>query len=370
MPKRTRGVPKGVDKRFKRLADGTFRTYWFVRALGLKEGRLQGAPGDAEFHAEYARKIAGLAARNAPDPNAATLTALITLYQASRDFTDLGASSKKDYGAALHVIREHFGAATRLRGVLDHAKMHAHIERWHEGMAATPRKADLQLAVLHKLLEFGKRKAVLDHNRASGIRRLYVSNRAKLFWTSEQIEKLCEVGPPEIGWVIRLAYVTGQRQGDLLALRWSQVSEKEVVFETSKTDVRIVVPMYIELAEVLAQIPKRAMHVLTGPGGRAWNAHTFRHLFHKACADAEVGEGLHFHDLRGTALKAFAEAGCSELELRAISGHSMKALTGALGSYIDAFRSLAESAVQKRENAYRTKIANQACKPEVCAEAI
>lgn len=50
-----------------------------------------------------------------------------------------------------------------------------------------------------------------------------------------------------------------------------------------------------------------------------------------------------------------AAAGCSELEIRAISGHSMKALPGALGSYIDAWKSLAEAAVRKRENARRTK---------------
>jgi hypothetical protein len=65
---------------------------------------------------------------------------------------------------------------------------------------------------------------------------------------------------------------------------------------------------------------------------------------------------LRFHDLRGSAVKAFADAGCSELEIRAISGHSMRSLAGALGSYVDRWRSLAEAAVRKRENATRTKI--------------
>ena len=89
--------------------------------------------------------------------------------------------------------------------------------------------------------------------------------------------------------------------------------------------------------------------VLTSPAGRPWRIDTFRHEFKKACRAAGVPEHLHFHDLRGSALKAFADAGCSELELRAISGHSMKSMSGALSSYIDAFRSLAESAVRKRE---------------------
>jgi hypothetical protein len=92
--------------------------------------------------------------------------------------------------------------------------------------------------------------------------------------------------------------------------------------------------------------------------GRAWNIHTFRHEFRRACQDAQLRHELHFHDLRGSALKAFADAGASELEIRAISGHSMKSLPGALGSYIDAWRSLAEAAVAKRQNAKRTKSAN------------
>jgi integrase len=151
-----------------------------------------------------------------------------------------------------------------------------------------------------------------------------------------------------------VAYATGQRQGDLLALTWNDVKDDGVTFRTSKTGVRIVVPMYDELRTALADIPRRSVQVLTGPGGQPWQVDTFRHAFAKARKTTGVGEGLHFHDLRGSALKAFADAGCSELELRSIAGHSMKSMSGALSSYIDAFRSLAESAVRKRENAQRT----------------
>jgi hypothetical protein len=96
--------------------------------------------------------------------------------------------------------------------------------------------------------------------------------------------------------------------------------------------------------------------VLTTKAGRPWEINTFRHQFKQACRAIGLPDELRFHDLRGSALKAFADAGCTEFEIRAISGHSMKQLPGALGSYIDNWRSLALAAVRKRENATRTKV--------------
>lgn len=360
--RRIKGRPPGTDVRIKRLADGSAREYWFYRPLGLAEGRLPGRPGDPEFHAEYARKAAQWRSRHAPKADPETLGQLIASFKAARQFTELSASSRKDYGAALDAILKDFGKSTPLC-VMDHARMHGQIEKWHESMRQTPRKADLWLAVLHRLLAFGVKKERLAHNRAGGIKRLYVSTRARLIWTEAAIETFCGGASAELAWAVRLAYATGQRQGDLLALTWNDVSAEGITFRTSKTGVRIFVPLYDELREALEGISKRGVQVLTTAAGRPWQPDTFRHEFRAACRAANVGEGLHFHDLRGSALKAFADAGASELELRAISGHSMSTMAGALGSYIDAFKSLAESAVRKRENAGRTKTANQQCKP-------
>jgi integrase len=148
-----------------------------------------------------------------------------------------------------------------------------------------------------------------------------------------------------------------------MRLTWNDVGPDGVTFRPSKTqkrsNQRLVVPMYDELEAALALLPRRGVNVLTTKAGRPWNLHTFRHDFKDACRAAGLPDDLHFHDLRGSAVKAFADAGCSELEIRAISGHSMKALAGALGSYVDPWRSLAEAAVAKRQNATRTKNANQ-----------
>ncbi len=125
-----------------------------------------------------------------------------------------------------------------------------------------------------------------------------------------------------------------------LSLTWSDVSESGRHLSTrqaaarKRSRQRLLVPMYDELSEALALCERRGPHVLTSANGRPWHPDSFRHAFKKACERAGVPGELTFHDLRGSALKAFADAGASELEIRAISGHSMKALPGALSQPI------------------------------------
>lgn len=60
---------------------------------------------------------------------------------------------------------------------------------------------------------------------------------------------------------------------------------------------------------------------------------------------------LHFHDLRGTAVTMLAEAGCSNAEIAAITGHSMQHVETILTKYVSLTRDLAQSAMAKLENA-------------------
>ena len=68
---------------------------------------------------------------------------------------------------------------------------------------------------------------------------------------------------------------------------------------------------------------------------------------------------LTFHDLRGTGLQLMAEAGCTEMEMAAISGHA--GTQSKLSNYIGRSRELALSAYQKwdqRLNILQNDIAN------------
>jgi integrase len=298
--------------------------------------------------------------RNAPNVNACTLGELKHLLRASAEWRGLSGSQRQSYERAFQAMAKRWPDSTLLHGVMDDRRMRPVMIAWFQSFKDQPATANMHKAGLSKLLSFGVERGRLERNLALGIKRLPTGNRAAMVWTAEQVHLAIEKMPVELGAAVALAYATAQRQGDLLGLTWGDVGPEGVVFRPAKqqkrSSQRLIVPMYDELEAALALLPRRGLHVLTMKSGQPWNTHTFRHYFKEAAAAAGLPGDLHFHDLRGSALKAFADAGCSELEIRAVSGHSMKSLAGALGSYIDAWRSLALSAVAKRENANRTKV--------------
>jgi integrase len=100
--------------------------------------------------------------------------------------------------------------------------------------------------------------------------------------------------------------LTGLRQSDLLTLKWSQVSDLAIERPTRKSRRRkkkpkvAIIPMYGELREFLATIPRQGEFVLTNSRAQPWKG--FGSSWNKAMHTAGLHDrDLHFHDLRGTA---------------------------------------------------------------------
>ena len=62
-------------------------------------------------------------------------------------------------------------------------------------------------------------------------------------------------------------------------------------------------------------------------------------------ADADE---LHWHDLRGTLVSLLAEAGCSEIQIAAITGHSVE--NSQVGGYLSMGRNLAIEAYTRLDS--------------------
>lgn len=75
-------------------------------------------------------------------------------------------------------------------------------------------------------------------------------------WSWEAIEMLREAAPLEIWWVTALALFTGQRQGDVLQMKWSDVRDGVVSVIQEKTGVRVWIPIHRALAKILAEVPR------------------------------------------------------------------------------------------------------------------
>jgi integrase len=285
------------------------RTYYYAWRGGP---RLRGEPGSPEFHASYNEAIES---RRTPDSG--RFKSFVTLYRASTEYKKLADTTRKHWSPWLDRIADYFG---ELRiGQFDRPeKVRPIIRRWRNQWADRPRTADYGMQVLSRVLShavdpLGK----IAGNPCEGIKQLYGGDRSEIIWTEADIRQL-KAGAPnkpcpeEIRRAVDLAAHTGLRLGDLLRLSWSHVGEDAIMIASGKSRGRreALIPLYDELRDVLAGIPKHSTTVLTNSHRRPWKPNGFGTAFNRAKIAAGMNDrDLHFHDLRGTAATRFYIAG-------------------------------------------------------------
>jgi integrase len=279
------------------------RTYYYAWRGGP---RLRGEPGSPEFVASYNEAVATL---RTPDPG--RFRSLVIAYKASRDYEALAPSTREHWAPWLDRIGEYFGEL-RIAQFERPEKIRPAILRWRKQWADKPRTADYALQVLSRVLSYAVEEGRIAGNPCEGIKQLYSSDRSEIIWTDSDISQLKQTCSPEIAHAVDLAAHTGLRLGDLLRLSWSHVGEDAITISTGKSKHRheAVIPLYDELRDVLARIPKRSTVILTSSKNRPWTPDGFGSSFNKAKIDAGLADrNLHFHDLRGTAATRFYIAG-------------------------------------------------------------
>lgn len=330
---------KGINTVRKRLSDGSIKVYHYHRRTGKQ---ITGKPGTPEFVASYAEA----AQRESTDKG--TFSSLITGFVESPEFQKLAEKTRKDYRRYLDNLRDEFGSLPI--DALSDRRIRQDFFNWRDQYADKPRTADYAWSILRRVLSWSYDRGKIDVNHAINPGRLYDSDRSDLIWLPEHITAFCKVASDELKLAMVLALYTGQRQGDLLKMTWSQYDGQWINHRQSKGKKRVPVPVHSNLKRVLDQVPRRSTLILTTPTGMPWKADWFRNRWRDASKQAGITD-LHFHDLRGTAVTMLAEAGCSNAEIAAITGHSMQHVETILTKYVSLTRALAQSAMAKLENA-------------------
>jgi integrase len=88
--------------------------------------------------------------------------------------------------------------------------------------------------------------------------------------------------------------------------------------------------------------------ILTNKRGMAWAPNAFRKAWGDTCHKANI-TGLHFHDLRSTAVTRLAEAECSHAEIASITGHSVRDVGAILDKYLARTDKIALAAIARLE---------------------
>ncbi len=163
----------------------------------------------------------------------------------------------------------------------------------------------------------------------------------KGFLEHEEFQRLRRELPESLRPLLTVGFYTGMRLGEILGLRWENVSFLDVQIRldpgSTKNDEPRAIPLTGELLEMLKILRQKASgceFVFTRDGNPII---AFRKAWNSACVRAELGHfekigkgkrysGLIFHDLRRTGVRNLVRAGVPERVAMAISGHRTRAI--------------------------------------------
>lgn len=339
---RATGMPKGVVLAQPRQAGAPIQAY-------LRRGQRYlplGAPDAIAFSARLDAALIG------PEPSADSLDHLIWRYQQSPEFKRLAARTQDDYREQLTRIGRAFGREPL--SAFDDKAAAQRIFAWRDRRAASPRRADYGVQVLKALLGWAAGRGLVERNRAAGIPPLYRSDRRYKVWQDNDVDAFLAAAPANLGLALIIALETGQRQSDLLSLRWSDIDDDVIGLRQAKTRQDVAVPITARLALALDAAPRRSPYILVRQDGESWASDGgFRNAWRFYCRKAGITD-LTYHDLRGTFVTRRLAEGWTLQEVAFCTGHSFRNL-GSLERYAD--RGAIARALAKRRRQQESAIA-------------
>ncbi|HTC22479.1 MAG TPA: site-specific integrase [bacterium] len=207
------------------------------------------------------------------------------------------------------------------------------VHRKKEGLLKRPDKPvadgtlNLDIAILKTLVHRAVLNRMIDRDPIAGVRKFKPFSRNRTL-EPEEYQRLLQNCSEHLKPMVKLAYLTAMRCGEILGLRWDQIDFKNGVIlleaEDTKTQEKREVPLTEELVDLLRGIPRTLNHpcVFTWKGQSMGSIKT---AFKRACRVAKI-EDFRFHDLRHCAVTNLRKAGVSDSVIMSISGHKTHAV--------------------------------------------
>lgn len=214
----------------------------------------------------------------------------------------------------------------------------ADIAKLHHDMRNTPRQANQTLAVLSKMFSLAEVWG-LRPDQTNPCKRIerYRESKRERFLSVPEVERLgkalAEVGETmevheTILSAIRLLLLTGCRVGEVLALRWADVTDGALLIRDAKAGARAH-PIGALAQAFLSELPRESEWVLPAPRSprKPLPNTTMSHGWEVVRMKAGL-EDVRLHDLRHTVGTYAGQAGANAFLVRDKLGHKTLAMTG------------------------------------------
>jgi integrase len=142
-------------------------------------------------------------------------------------------------------------------------------------------------------------------------------------WTDDEISQFEARWP--IGTRERMAFAlflfTGQRKSDVVRMAWTDIVGKAIKVVQAKTGAKLTIALHPDLQEILKRWPRTHVAILTTAFGKPFSVAGFGNMMGDAIRGAGLPARCVSHGLRKAAARRLAEAGCSEKQIAAVTGH-------------------------------------------------
>jgi integrase len=193
----------------------------------------------------------------------------------------------------------------------------------YKGTTTKPATVNREMACLKTIFSKGVKNGKAERNPTYGVKLLKENNVRDLVLSAEEYDNLLTHCLPYLKPLVKLAYHTGMRLGEILGLTWGQVDLKEgfikLTPEDCKTNEGRLVPLAGELVEMFKAMPQGlpGVPVFLRDGKPITS---IREAFQTARQKAGL-DGFNFHDLRHTFINNRRLEGHDYFRIMAATGH-------------------------------------------------
>jgi integrase len=291
---------------------------YYFRRLGFKRVPLPGLPYTTAFMEAYAlAKDEQPAQIGSSRARPGTISALVVAYYNSAEFKhELASETRRQRRYIIEQFREQHGDKPLALLQREHIhKMLAKIDR--------PFAKRNWLKAVRSLMSFAVSVDMRADDPTEGIKLAAPKSDGFQTWSEEHIATYRRHHP--LGARSRLALElllnTVQRRGDVIRMGRQHIRNGVLTVRQNKTGVELKIPVHPDLKVVIDATPSDHLTFLTTATGGPLRPDSFSNWFRKMCDEAGL-YGLSAHGLRKAGCRRLAEAGCTEKQIAAISGHA------------------------------------------------
>ena len=288
-----------------------------LRRTGWTTLQVLAEPGTPEFteayHAwERGGKIQTGAAKVVPG----SFDDLIARFYRSKEWAQIKETTQYTYRGELERFRAKYGSRSASTMTAQH------VANLVNKMATTPSAANNLRKRLGQLFRLATELNWRTDNPAKSVKALRIRSKGFATWQEEQItqfEKHWAVGTVQ-RLAFDLALHTAQRRSDVRVMGPQHVTSGSIRVKQLKTDKELVIPMHPRLVESILATKTGHLAFVVSAKGAPFSTKSFGMWFTRQCKAAGL-VGYSMHGLRKAASRRMAEAGLTNQQIKAITGH-------------------------------------------------